>query len=946
MRGFLRVGVRLALIAGVVMTAFAWAAVSDAAAGSDIYEYTNYPTTTEAGGHPDVITSLEITNRYHTEGEMPFCRCHDPKNIMVHTPAGVIANPHVVSECTSAQVALFECSSDAQAGFAILNLEDAAIGWIVEPIYRTIPQTGQAALFVFSLPLGRAIPQYIAVNSRTGSDYGLDFRFEGLNHAVPPIATYTEFWGVPGAEKNDLMRFQPHDDAMVCAGNPRAELFVGKVPVNCLVEHREPGAEPELTVHPKFPVDSSLAPTPFMQNPTTCTGPLTSSVDVLFYDLKTARAEAPWPATTGCEKLSFNPSLAAKPTTTEADSPTGLATDLKVPQFSDENTPSPSEIRGQTVELPPGFSLNSSAADGKTTCSDAQANLHNEAAAECPEFSKVGSTELQSSALPGPIYGYIYLGTPRPDDRWRVILTASGYGTNVKIVGSAHLNPVTGQVVTTFQDLPQTPFQEFNLHFFGSERGLFATPTQCGTYPVHSLFQPWAAELSDQTSTQFFDIGSGPGGTLCPNGARPFSPAIESGVEDNTAGKHSPLLLQIRRADGEETLAGATVQAPPGLSARLKGVPYCPQSAIAALQSGAVRGVAEQAAPACPAASQIGTAVAGAGAGTHQVYVRGGVYLAGPYKGAPLSLVASIPAVSGPYDLGVVAVRVALFVDPVTAEVTAVSDPLPQIQEGVPLRTRSILLRLNRPNFTLNPTNCEPFSVATTLTGYEGRTAHPSSPFQIANCTDLDFTPKMSLKLSGSSRRGAHPGLRAVLKSSSGDANLKRVVVTLPHSEFLDSTHLRAPCTMVQFEANACPDRSRIGMARAESPLLDKPLEGPVYLRSSKHRLPDILVDLHGQFHIELDGRVDSVKQRLRTTFTTLPDVPVSRFMLRLQGGGKGLLENSDGVCSRSHKASVKMNAQNGLSRRLHVRVKAPCGAARHHKGHKRPGNRGTRAGG
>jgi hypothetical protein len=945
MRGSLRVGFRLALIAGAVMTMLAWAGASQAAADSDIYEFTNYPTSTEAGGHPDVITSLEITNRYHTEGEMPFCRCHDPKNIMVHTPAGVIANPHVVSECTAAQVALFECSSDAQAGFAILNLEDAAIGWIVEPIYRTLPQTGQAALFVFSLPLGRAIPQYIAVNSRTGSDYGLDFRFEGLNHAVPPIATYTEFWGVPGAKKNDLMRFQPHDDAMVCAGNPRAELFVGKVPVNCLVEHREPGAEPELTVHPKFPVESSLAPTPFMQNPTTCAGPLTSSVDVLFYDLTTARAEAPWPATTGCEKLSFNPSLAAKPTTTEADSPTGLATDLKVPQFSDENTPSPSEIRGQTVELPPGFSLNSSAADGKTTCSDAQANLHNEAAAECPEYSKVGSTELQSSALPGPIYGYIYLGTPRPDDRWRVILTASGYGTNVKIVGSAHLNSVTGQVVTSFQDLPQTPFQEFNLHFFGSERGLFATPTQCGVYPVHSLFQPWAAELSDQTSTQFFDIGSGPGGTVCPNGARPFSPGLESGVEDNTAGKHSPLLVQIRRADGEENLAGATVQAPPGLSATLKGVPYCPQAAIDALQSGAVRGAAEQAAPACPAASQIGTAVAGAGAGTHQVYVGGGVYLAGPYKGAPLSLVASIPAVSGPYDLGVVAVRVALFVDPVTAEVTAVSDPLPQIQEGVPLRTRSILLRLNRPNFTLNPTNCEPFSVDTTLTGAEGRTAHPKSAFQIANCTDLDFKPKMSLRLSGSSRRGAHPGLSAVLEARSGDANLKRVVVTLPHSEFLDSTHLRAPCTMPQFEANACPGRSRIGMARAESPLLAKPLEGPVYLRSSKHRLPDILVDLHGQFHIELDGRVDSVKQRLRTTFTTLPDVPVSRFVLRLQGGKKGLLENSDGVCSRSHRSNVKMHAQNGLSRRLRVRLKAPCGS-RHHRGHKRRANRGTRAGG
>jgi hypothetical protein len=924
MRGFGRRGLRLAMLAAVAMAAFAAVSASSAAADSDIYEFANVPTSTEAGGHPDVITSLEVSNHYHSQGEQPFCRCHDPRDILVHTPPGLIANPHVVSECTPAQIPLWECPSDAQAGYVVINLENAAVGWVVVPIYRTVPQAGQAALFVFTLPLGIAIPQYLAVNSRTGGDYGLDFRFEGLSHSVPPLATHTVFWGVPGAAKNDLLRFAPYDQGMACIGNPLTELLAGNVPVNCVVAAQRPGKPHE--THPKLPVDFSLPAAPFMQNPTTCAGPLSSSVDVKYYDLKIAHAEAPWPATTGCDKLSFSPSLAAAPTTAQTDSPSGLAIDLKVPQFQDEKTPSPSEIKGQSVALPEGFSLNPGAADGKTTCSDAQANLHSEAAAECPEYSKVGTSELLSSALPGPIYGYVYLGTPLPGDRWRVILTSSGFGTNVKIAGSAHLDPNTGQVVTDFQNLPQTPFQEFNLHFFGSERGLFATPTQCGTYPVHSTFEPWARELSDQFSTQFFDVGSGPGGASCPGGPRPFAPAFEAGVEDNTAGAHSAMQILIRRADGEQNLAGATAKAPPGFSATLKGVSYCSEPAIAALKRPGRSGADEQASPSCPAGSDIGTAFAGAGAGTHPVYVQGRLYLAGPYKGAPLSLVAALPAISGPYDLGVVAVRAALFVDPVTAQVKAVSDPLPQIVEGVPLRTRSVLLRIDRPGFALNPTNCEPFSIATTLSGSEGATATPSAPFQAANCTDLGFAPTLSLKLSGASRRGANPALRAVLKAGAGEANIKRVVVTLPHSEFLDTTHLNAPCTRPQFAANACPPQSQIGTASAESPLLAEPLSGPVYLKVSNHKLPDVVVDLHGQFDIELDGRVDSVNQRLRTTFETVPDVPVSKFTLNLRGGKKGLLENSNGVCSASHKASVKMTGQNGWPHLAKVRLQAPCG--------------------
>ena len=336
-------------------------------------------------------------------------------------------------------------------------------------------------------------------------------------------------------------------------------------------------------------------------------------------------------------------------------------------------------------------------------------------------------------------------------------------------------------------------------------------------------------------------------------------------------------------------------------------------------------GAAEQASPACPAASQVGTAIAGAGAGTHPVYVSGKVYLAGPYKGAPVSLVVAIPALSGPYDLGVVSVRVAIYVDPETAQVTAVSDPLPQIQEGVPLRARFVRINLDRPDFALNPTNCDPFAVRATIDGSEGASASPSQHFQVANCTDLAFRPKLGLRLFGGTRRAKDPALHGVLRARPGEANIARLVVVLPHSEFLDNSHVQAPCRAAQFAAENCPAGSVIGHAIAESPLLEKPLEGPVVIRTSVHRLPDLIVALRGQFRINLVAQVDSVHGRLRASFKALPDVPVSRVRLALAGGSSGLLENSEDLCHEAHRATVRLVGQNGRVRNLKVTANADC---------------------
>ena len=659
--------------------------------------------------------------------------------------------------------------------------------------------------------------------------------------------------------------------------------------------------------------------------------PLTTSTDVTSYDKEVTHAEAPYPATTGCDQLSFNPSLYAQPTVTFTDTASGLDLDLKAPQFESATVPSPSEIRAATVTLPEGIAINPNAADGKSACTDAQAQLSNrEGAAECPEDSKVGTLSIESSALPGPLPGYLYLGEPKPGERYRLILAADGYGVHVKIIGSIHADSQTGQLVATFSESPRVALLGLQHAHLRLRTGAAGDPTQCGTYPVKSTFTPWDSLLGTQSSEQFFPLEHGPGGSACPGSVLGFNPGFEAGVVDKTAGKHAPFELTLTRNDGDQTLSGLTVQAPPGLSASLKGVAYCPEESLAALENPLYSGVAELSSPKCPASSQIGTAVSGAGAGTHPVYLSGKVYLAGPYKGAPLSLAVVTPAVSGPYDLGNVVVRAALFVDSTDAHITAVSNPFPQILEGVPLRLRSVLLQLNRPEFMLNPTDCEPSAVSATIEGDQGAAVQRSVRFQVANCESMPFAPQLQLQLQGGVQRTKNPALRAVLTARSGDANISRAIVTLPHGEQLDNSHIKTICTRVQFAANECPSGSIMGTGTVESPLLEKPLTGNVYLRSSSHTLPDMVVALRGQFSIDLDARISAVHAALRSSFETVPDVPVSKFVLNLYGGKRGLLVNGENICKGKKKAQVSFVGQNNRVANSQVSTNPTCGASRH----------------
>jgi hypothetical protein len=910
------------MLAGLTSALLLWA--GSARADTPITFFDAAPTTTQAGGHPDLGITFQVLNRQLLNSEDP-CQCQDARDVTIHLPTGFIGNPHATPRCSLADFSADTCPIDSQLGVA--KVEAGGFSFLT-PVNNMIPAPEQAGLLAFKIILF-GTPQFTILGSRTDSDFGLDAKVTSIVHGPFPLSGFQQIlWGVPADPSHDGFRVDPE---VISGENHTGPTFGGDF---CDAEGALSTSDPNTIVKLCHtggatlpPIASNSPRTPFLQAPTQCDAPLSSTLDVLSYDGGLTQASDAWPQGTGCAQLSFNPSLFAQPTTLQTDAPSGIDVNLQVPQQLSPTIPSPSELRAATVTLPPGFSINSNAADGKTACTDADARFGTVDAAQCPEFSKVGSLEIESSALPGPLPGDVYLGQPLPGNRYRIFLAADGFATHVKLAGIVTPDPQSGQLTISFQDLPQSPLTAFNMHFFGSERGALATPTQCGTYPVTSTFVPWDASLPPQTSTQFFKLDSGPAGSPCPGSSRPFNPEFKAASAGNTAGAHTAFAVDLTRRDGDQNLAGLTVTTPPGFAATLRGIPYCSDSAMAQLSTASYSGLLELAVPACSAASQIGTATAGAGAGSRPVQVPGKVYLAGPFKAAPLSLLLVIPAVSGPYDLGNVAIRAAIHVDPVTAQVTAISDPLPQILEGIPLRARSIRVNLDRPDFALNPTDCDPHSVDATVFGDQGAVSRLSSSHQVANCAALPFGPKLSLRFAGGIKRRGHPAIRAVLKAKPGEANIHRVSVTLPEGELLDNAHIGTVCTRVQFAQKACPQGSLIGHAEVKTPLLDRPLQGSAYLRSSSHELPDIALDLSGQFDIDAAGHVDTVNGRLRTTFETVPDAPVSEIRLDLLGGAKGLVVNSENLCASPKKATIRLQGHNGMRVAAKTAIDSACGS-------------------
>jgi len=896
------------LVAASLLAATAYAVPAQASEAIDSFGTTS--STSAAGAHPDLSASFMLHNPGASEAA---------QNVIFNAPEGIFGNPYAITHCTSSDFALDQCPSNSQAGLITVYANYKGESHYLlgtAPIFDVEPQAEQTALFAFIVPILN-IPINIPVTVRTASDYGLRFTVQDISQATPFAGASLILWGFPAESSHDAQRFPK--------GAPGE-------PSNC----------PKLagTTCLGKPVPSSIPVEPLTDNPTTCVGPLTASLTVQTYQDpgNPTTEEATYPATTNCDLEVFNPVLYASPTTTETDSPSGLNIELSAPQFLGFAA-SPSELKSAKVTLPEGFTINPDAADGQTECRESEANFGSEGPAQCPDTSKIGTFSIGTQALPGRLEGSVYLGEPKPGDQYRLFETAMGFGMNIKFVGSVRPNPKTGRLTAEFPNLPQAPFEDFQLHLFASDRGLMATPTQCSVYTTKAELYPWNTTLAEQESAQIFSLESGPHGGECPGQIRPFEPTLLAGTSNPVAGAHSSFTLKLDREDGDQFLGKLNFIMPPGLTANLHGITYCPEADITAAAN--TSGRTQQSDPSCPASSEIGTSNVAAGPGTHPFHAEGKIYMAGPFQDAPFSLVAITPALAGPYDYGTVVVRVALHIDPLDAHVIADSETVPEIIGGIPIRMREIKVNINKPNFMINPTNCSEFHTVSEGVGDEGTAAAFSSPFIAVNCAALGFNPKLTITQLGghkATKQGHEPSLRFDMNTTPGDANIKSVSVTLPRAFEIDQEHLGNICDRTELAKDQCKGKTPIGTVIDETPLLEKPLAGPAYAVSGYGLLPHVVFILGGQVTVMPQGESTSVNGgELKTVIPTVPDVPIGHFALTLFGGSTGYLANTRNLCSSPAVSNVEIIGQNGKSVSKNVAAKTTCKAKhkpkRHHRG-------------
>ena len=887
----------LMLAAALVLVA----SVGTAMATEPITSFSTSSSTSQAGGHPDLHASFALQNPGQPEAA---------ENVIVETPTGVFGNPNAIDRCSSANFAAEQCPSTSQAGvITVYARYEGNSNYLLgtAPIYDLEPGAEQTALFAFIVPV-LGIPIQIPVSVRTGSDYGLRFKVSEITQVTPVAAADMTFWGFPAEEAHDAERFPP--------GSPGRPAGCEKLAnTGCLTE----------------PTAISATPHPLTDNPIDCSGePLTTTLKVQTYQDPEhfTEAHSSYEPITGCDKVVFKPLLYSQPTSTQTDSPSGLDITLKDAQFLGYAA-SPSQIRDATVTLPPGLTINPDAADGQTACSDAQARFGTEEPAECPDSSKIGTAAIHTPALDGPLEGSVYIGEPKPGEQYRLFLIVDGFGLHAKLVGVATPDPQTGQVSVHFENLPQVPFDTFEMHLFSSDRGLMATPTVCTIYTTEALFTPWNRLLPRISSSQIFGLTSGPNGRECPGQIRPFNPSLQAGTSNSLAGAHSSFSLKLDREDGDQYLGKLNFTMPPGLSADLRGVTYCPEAAVLAAANTLGRTQLTQ--PSCPASSEIGTSNVAAGPGSHPFHATGKVYLSGPFKGSPMSLAVITPALAGPYDYGTVVVRTALNIDQHDAHVIADSEVVPSIIGGIPLRMRSIQINVDRPNFMLNPTNCKPMSVVSQGIGDQGTVAEFSSYFHVDNCETMPFKPTMKIEQlggKGQAARSRDPSMSFSLTTRGGDANVKSVAVTLPKAFAIDQRHLGNICSKAQLAADRCAGKAAIGTVSVETPLLEKPLSGLAYAVSGFGKLPHLAFLLEGQVTLVPEAESASVNGgHLKTVVPIVPDAPIGKFKLTLYGGKRGYLTNTRSLCAAPSATNVEYVAQSGKKLSQKVTTKTACKA-------------------
>ena len=848
-----------------------------------------------------------------------------PRKISVDLPRGLLANPLATpTRCTEAQLTSEGspgCPDSSQVGVVTMLTTLGSPAPSAAPLYSMVPTHGTPAVLGFDA-LGVGIFPHILPVIRSSGDFGIsgvieDILSRGLN---PILNVRVELWGDPSADAHDFVRGSCLFEAVPpCEEKTNTTAFL-TVPGDCpdiplaFKANASSWEEPELSREAQYE-SASLSGLP-------------------------ARVEE-------CGTLVFRPKIEGRPTTNLIDSPSGLDLSLRNPQELGLEGRYSAAAKDILVTLPEGMVVNVPQADGLEACASTEVGLlspskgsirFNAKPSHCPNASKIGVVEAKTPLLDHPVEGAIYVAKPF-DNPFNSLTAAylvtedAASGILIKLAMQIEPDPLSGRLTMRIREVPELPVEELSVDLFAGARAPLQTPLTCTVHAIAADLIPWSAPQAEkELLADSFQLAATPA-DICPSTAAeaPNMPSFRAGTLLPRARTFSPLVLRLSREDGSQRIGSFEATLPSGLLAKLAGVPYCPEVDVAAAtaRSQPNQGALEQASPSCPAASEVGTVDVGVGAGPNPLHMHGGVYLAGPYRGAPLSVVIVVPAVAGPFDLGVATVRAAIMIDPITSRIRVASDQLPKILHGIPVNMRSMTITFSRPGFTLNPTSCDPLAFDVTAVSTLRQPVALQDPFQIGNCRRLPFKPGLSTRLFGPTRRGSHPSFRAVLTAGGGSANIARTAVTLPRSVFLDQSRIHTICTRAQFATDRCPDGSIYGKVKVLTPLLDHPLKGPVYLRSSRRELPDLVLAPEGPssqpIKAELVGHVDSVGGRIRVSFDTLPDVPIRKTIVSFYGSKKGVLQNSTGICRAASRVGARMDGQNGKFHDFAARLRADC---------------------
>jgi len=869
------------------------------------------PSTLAAGAHPDLTVSFGFSR--DEADKKPF---NDVRNVAVDLPPGFAGSPAAIPTCTIAQlhVSRFgqECPLASQIGTVSIEfvVSNDSLGTFTLPLFNMESGgSGTPAVLGFRHII---YSQLVPITLRPG-DSGLSVGLPEIPLAAEPSRISLTIWGVPASSAHDPQRGRE------CTP---VGLVSGEVECN---GGDNPAGVPER---------------PFLDNPTRC-GPAIAKFAANSWEepatWSTAEAEAG--PIVGCESVPFSPSVEIKTTSAAAESPTGLDLDLTVPQDREGAASIASaSLSSVLVALPEGLSINP--ARSPAVCS--REEFERETAVPpprggCPAASVLGTAEVETPLLDEAAVGSIYMAKPYDNpfgSRFGLYLVvrAAASGVVVRLAGQLLSDPDTGRLRLGFEEIPQLPLSRLAVHLPQGDESLLVTPPVCGRYGVETALTPSSDPFAPRREIDQIEFGTGPGGTPCPTGMQ-LRPRLTVRAQKPLAGAFSPLHVRLRRADGEAQIARLSLRLPAGLAASLAAVVPCPDAALAA--AAGKTGAEEQVNPSCPPASAVGRTVVDIGVGDRLARVGGSLYLAGRYRGAPLSLAAVVPATLGPFDLGTVVVREAVRVDRRTGEVVVGSprsDRLPRVVGGVSLRLRELNAYLDRPRFLRTPTSCAPLLARGTAIGTAGLGNGPevssslSAPFRVKSCDELRFAPGIRLRLAGGVHRNGHPALRIAVSGRRGESGLADGAIRLPHTQLIDLSHVRGVCTPQRLRERSCPPDSAYGYARAVTPLVSEPLRGPVYLRSTKGGLPVLVAALRNRrLAVDVVARLEATPGALRLAPEGVPDLPISRLLLSMKGGRAGLLVNSVDLCTSPSRAVVRLHSHSGEQVDRRPRLLAAC---------------------